>query len=529
MLSSLGTQFGIGRYNCTVNHYSSQVYSSAGDTLEPPTHCTTDMCDDAPLTKHREYQGIFFTLRRGVLPITIASMYCQHCQSTYHHNYKVRHASEPLAQREYYGGVPDRIMVSMHHVVERELAVLWEVQMLFSHTSAEAASRIYNAALRTRTGDSEHTLPPTTVWDGFFLHALLRDATKRGFTLAVPHNGTNADRLNTALERRNVWMVGTGQDLWAHACTGCQKIIGDRLPFLGRLSACVTDGVTVGHVCCGIADCQVPLANQRAWFCPAHSDLQFVCIVTGCEHRAGIGWRTCTDPTHRSFEQGRRTKGKAMFVLRARQARTSGEPEPQAPTSNPIKVRGRLSRRWTHNEQLIVRCCGIILSRATFFGSEAITSVKDFIHVTFPVHYPGSLPSYIFFDNNCLLLRHLLSSVHPRDVRLRAVGFPVDVFHATRKHKESDEFCTVNCSPVTFPEIVDGDTWVFNSSAAEQANRWFVLYRPIVKEMPVLRYKFFLDEMISLRNEWMVNKLRVEGKGPHLIPLEDLETRLPLS
>jgi hypothetical protein len=54
------------------------------------------------------------------------------CHSTYHHNYKVRNAAGLFAQREYYGGVPEYIMVSMHHVVERQLAVLWEVQMVFS-------------------------------------------------------------------------------------------------------------------------------------------------------------------------------------------------------------------------------------------------------------------------------------------------------------------------------------------------------------------------------------------------------------
>lgn len=54
------------------------------------------------------------------------------CHTTYHHNYKVRNAAGPFAQREYYGGVPEHIMVSMHHVVERQLAVLWEVQMVFS-------------------------------------------------------------------------------------------------------------------------------------------------------------------------------------------------------------------------------------------------------------------------------------------------------------------------------------------------------------------------------------------------------------
>jgi hypothetical protein len=104
--------------------------------------------------------------------------------------------------------------------------LLFPIQELTS-TSAEAASRIYNAALRTRTTESEQKLLPTTVWDSFFLHALLRDAEKREFSLSVPHNGPNLDRLNTALKKRNEWIVGTHQDLWAHACFGCMKIVGN--------------------------------------------------------------------------------------------------------------------------------------------------------------------------------------------------------------------------------------------------------------------------------------------------------------
>lgn len=40
------------------------------------------------------------------------------------------------------------------------------------------------------------------------------------------------------------------------------------------------------------------------------------------------------------------------------------------------KVKGRASRRWTHNEQLFVRCCGVIVSRATFFGAEGVAGHK---------------------------------------------------------------------------------------------------------------------------------------------------------
>jgi hypothetical protein len=30
----------------------------------------------------------------------------------------------------------------------------------------------------------------------------------------------------------------------------------------------------------------------------------------------------------------------------------------------------------THNEQLVVACCGVILGRGTMFGAEAISGVK---------------------------------------------------------------------------------------------------------------------------------------------------------
>jgi hypothetical protein len=37
------------------------------------------------------------------------------------------------------------------------------------------------------------------------------------------------------------------------------------------------------------------------------------------------------------------------------------------------KIRALFGRRKTHNEQIIVRPCGIIVARATFFGSETVT------------------------------------------------------------------------------------------------------------------------------------------------------------
>jgi hypothetical protein len=133
---------------------------------------------------------------------------------------------------------------------------------------------------------------------------------------------------------------------------------------------------------------------------------------------------------------------------------------------------------------------------------------------------------------------HLLST---EDHYFDGVGLPVDVFHAKTKHKESDLFCQAHCNPARFRELVDGSgNWVFNSSAAEQANNWYGAFQSVVREMPVpryvlnhnpmsgnldeniIRYNFFLDEMIAVRNQFLSGLLHRRGKRPHLRPVEIL-------
>lgn len=254
------------------------------------------------------------------------------------------------------------------------------------------------------------------MWDGFFLHALLRDTWNRNIALDLPHRGENSSRLNTALSERNSQIAGTGQQLWAHACDHCMKVVtgldgtlckcnsfhrnhcsqSQSCVISVRLTACVTDGVTVGHPCCCVHNCQTPLGSQRHRFCPNHSNLHFQCAIIGCSQATSESWRTCTLPDHRALETQKREEGRAVFHLRAKLSRALGGtnippplseeefldeivetdvPATGSSTSAP-RLRSHLTRKWTHNEQLMVRCCGIIIARATFFGSEAITSVK---------------------------------------------------------------------------------------------------------------------------------------------------------
>ena len=85
-------------------------------------------------------------------------------------------------------------------------------------------ARIYNLSLDS-PDDPAHTLTSQTVWNAFWLHALLKHQHRRGETLSITHSGNHRDRFTAALDARNAFMVGTGQPLWAHACDDCEKLI----------------------------------------------------------------------------------------------------------------------------------------------------------------------------------------------------------------------------------------------------------------------------------------------------------------
>lgn len=127
----------------------------------------------------------------------------------------------------------------------------------------------------------------------------------------------------------------------------------------------------------------------------------------------------------------------------------------------------------------------------------------------------------MFFDNNCQLLQHILSI---GETRLRGMGFPVDVFHALTKHKDSDVFCQMNCNPAGYPELHDDNKdWVFNSSAAEQTNVWYGQFLPMVWEMTAVHFNFVLDEMLIEKNEHTVAVLARRGRHPRLVPVDELK------
>ena len=178
-----------------------------------------------------------------------------------------------------------------------------------------------------------------------------------------------------------------------------------------ELRSVVVDGVTVGHPCCAEHDCHYSLKSSRDRYCSYHAHLSNRCVVVSCNTPAEDHFKTCSDPDHRALETKYNMAAKAMFQLRRRLERVNssqthdalatgldsdkgtediegsgiGEDQDTEVTmdfcdgklaTGNQRVRARFGRRRTHNDELCVASCGVILGRTTFYGSEAPSAVR---------------------------------------------------------------------------------------------------------------------------------------------------------
>ncbi|KLO06080.1 hypothetical protein SCHPADRAFT_923232 [Schizopora paradoxa] len=497
------------------------------------------------LGKPVTHAATLFTRDIGPVPIWTTSLYCRNCCTRYHHNFFVH---DKATKRTYYGGMPDIIQVTETLFFEHELCESHADMMVASWTSATNCARIYNAAasrlLRPHMEwRSSNTMDCDAVWNAFFLNALLTDHYNRGNILVLDHDARNqAERLRPALDARNLLMTGPGQHHWSHACNKCTWFKEEENGEKTAVRATVTDGVTLGHPCCAVHDCQERLQSQRDKFCLSHQSEKLVCVVTSCREEVERGHVTCKHPDHRRLEEYQNQQNGAMFQLKRRlerikvsQTHDSLATDSILDTSSGVTDVNEgvgiddlpLDRSGNALDEEIT-CDGKSATgnkklRAqfgpTFYGSEAPNGVRLFWRALFPT--PKSLPQFLFMDSNCKVLQH----IHAQGDHeyFSQCWLPVDVFHFNKKHKDNDPFCSQWCNPVLWPDLVTPEgKWRFNSSAAEQTNAWFGGYQAIVREMRVERYNFFLDEMIRRRNEWMVKEHEMRGYEPHLIPREEL-------
>jgi hypothetical protein len=169
------------------------------------------------------------------------------------------------------------------------------------------------------------------------------------------------------------------------------------------VSAVVVDGVTVGRPCCAVHNCQIPLASNRDRYCLSHQSLNSVFVIVGCNAQVVAGKKSCHRAEHQEIEHVHTERGQALFQLKERLKRAqvahpndaiSNDTTPSddeqtfqvdqrgvtfseanKPATNQRRICAQFRRRRTHNEQVIVAPCGMILARETFYGAEAVSTV----------------------------------------------------------------------------------------------------------------------------------------------------------
>ncbi|KAJ6592961.1 hypothetical protein B0H19DRAFT_1279753 [Mycena capillaripes] len=438
-----------------------------------------------------------------------------------------------------------------HQYIEREVLSLFIGLMLISWTSATNTARVYDTCLSKPENQPNHKdwdptrsfkLRTEHVWDGFLILLLVEDYVERDEILQVPNTGEQNVRFNDAIRKRNSRICLCGQPEWAHYCNRCMRVWKDG-DGLKKLHVLVIDGITIGNPCCGVHDCPEPLINNRHRFCHGHDYRHHICAVEGCEHPVEPQFMTCTITEHRELELNHKKRDKALFPeLRGRLQRASVSnpddafeaqvtaeeveemtiPDPaqenceaaKDPNGN-RKIRALFGRHRTHNEQIFVRPCGMIVAHATFYASESVSQTVDMLQKVF--HVDGSMPDIVIYDNNCALYKYL---VHQNIQLFDTVGFPVDVFHWKCKHAKDGIECSYHCNPTLFPELLrtDGKAWFFNSSIAEQTNVWLGGYHSMLWEMGSDKYDYFLDEMVMRKNKLTKAKLKGEDALPDYVP-----------
>lgn len=165
-----------------------------------------------------------------------------------------------------------------------------------------------------------------------------------------------------------------------------------------EIFAVVCDGVTVGRPTCAVPHCAGMLETTKQTYCILHrQQMESTCRIIGCLNKADSGHKTCTEPEHRQAEEKYLDAGQATFQLKKRWERAIGEgdevqhlDEEELDTGSEAvfeamvdsgkgkgekKIRGQFGRKRTHNEQLIIAPCGMILARETFLHSEAFSLV----------------------------------------------------------------------------------------------------------------------------------------------------------
>ncbi|KAF8221068.1 hypothetical protein L208DRAFT_1330211 [Tricholoma matsutake] len=198
------------------------MYLPDACTLYPPQHtCTNTSCLHSRtgklLEKKEQWQAMLYTMDKGALPVHSVHLYCNECQTNYHHNFWVKDGI-----CTYYDRIPVIIQVSKHQFAERWLVQFWITLMLVSWQDYQLCTLIQSLSLSDMVppGNWAFGFSVTTeqVWDAFMILVPLEDHQSQYKTLAVPHMGAQKDHLTNVLHAQNLHFCLHGQPELQHCC-----------------------------------------------------------------------------------------------------------------------------------------------------------------------------------------------------------------------------------------------------------------------------------------------------------------------
>jgi hypothetical protein len=141
----------------------------------------------------------------------------------------------------------------------------------------------------------------------------------------------------------------------------------------------------------------------------------------------------------------------------------------------------------------------------------AAPQVYAILNKLYPSEEIALCPSFIFYDNACSLLAHLITN-HPESSWLTSTRFIVDAWHYVN-HRVRDVLCRYWCNPAPAdgeqPDLVitkqeGGRSFTvraYNSETAEQFNAWISSWEGPLRQMTDYNFDFFIHVLFYLYKE----------------------------
>lgn len=284
-------------------------------------------------------------------------------------------------------------------------------------------------------------------------------------------------------------------------------------------------------------DCHNPLANYRdGIFCEAHLELAAQCGIGDCTAPVTEGSKACNDPAHEQWYQayirrfGRLSFGGVTRIIRRTVAAQAsrfggGTGIPQDDQSPGLSMNPRLPQGPNGEDgeavihhfragsiycvQTVQWACGVPIGWGKCYKSESPSQVLRILNQIFSPNQIEDRPSFIFYDNACKLLAHIVTQ-DPHSTWLDTTRFLVDSWHYIN-HKATDELCRTWCNPAppdgSQPDLVitktdrEGNTHTiraYNTETAEQLNSWLSGFEAAMRQMTDWNFDFFMHVLMYL-------------------------------